>query len=37
MRKDQIGDGMPTGLGAVTQETRKKSKPKSFLQLASEA
>lgn len=37
MRKDQIGDGMPTGLGAVTQETKKKSKPKSFLQLASEA
>lgn len=37
MRKDQIGDGMPTGLGAVTQKTKKESKPKSFLQLASEA
>lgn len=38
MRKDKVGDGMPTGLGTRTNETKKTtSNPKSFIQLAREA
>lgn len=38
MRNDQIGDGMPTGLGTKTQETKKpKNSPRSFLDIASQA
>ena len=37
LRNDQIGDGMPTGLGTKTKETRKPARSNSILDLASQA
>lgn len=37
LRNDQIGDGMPTGLGTKTKETRKPARSNSILDLALQA
>lgn len=37
LRNDQIGDGMPTGLGTRTKETKKPNSSNSILDLASKA